>query len=180
MADWSALRLRAYERHLKLRTRAAASDLPLIYAGDLLAAAEADTGFAIQALPPGDPLLAGAQAFLDRDFEMIWYATPCGDLSPERQRFAQAHEFATCGSILHFNMTIASPTIRRLPIPAHQRTPPGRSRKDTARTSGVNGKPTCSPPNCSSHPRSAARLPLTTTCARTRSQRRPGCPRPAY
>ena len=93
MADWSALRRRAYEQHLKLRADMNMREYSLIHADDLLKAAEAATGFVIQSLPQGDPLLAGSQAFLDRDSEMIWYAIGSG-LSPERQRFAQAHEFA--------------------------------------------------------------------------------------
>jgi superfamily I DNA/RNA helicase/Zn-dependent peptidase ImmA (M78 family)/CRISPR/Cas system-associated exonuclease Cas4 (RecB family) len=93
MADWSALRARAYERHLKLRGHIDTKTQPIIHADALLEAAEEATGYAIQSLAEGDPLLAGAQAFLDRDSEMIWYAAGDG-LSPERQRFAQAHEFA--------------------------------------------------------------------------------------
>lgn len=93
MPDWSALRRRAYEQHLRLRDRIDAPENALVHADLLLGAAEETTGFAIQSLPAGDPLLAGAQAFLDRDSEMIWFGLG-GDLSPERQRFAQAHEFA--------------------------------------------------------------------------------------
>lgn len=93
MPDWSALRRRANTEHQKLRERLSGASDRLIHADDLLKAAEESTGFLIQALPIGDPLLAGAQAFLDRDSEMIWYAAG-GDLTSERQRFAQAHEFA--------------------------------------------------------------------------------------
>ncbi len=93
MANWSALRARAYQLHLKLRGDANTRDRPILPADDLLKAAVEATGFLIQPLEEDDPLLAGAQAFLDRDSEMIWYAVSA-DLSPERQRFAQAHEFA--------------------------------------------------------------------------------------
>src|SRR5438105_2736494 len=93
MADWAALRRRAFAQHLKLRELCGENGHPLIPSDALLKAAERDTGIAIQALPADDPLLAGAQAFLDRDSGMIWYgAGP--SLSSERQRFAQAHEFA--------------------------------------------------------------------------------------
>src|SRR4051812_44972498 len=93
MPDWSSLRRRANEQHRKLRERIDTSGNPLVHADVLLKAAEEATGFTIQSLPVGDPLLAGAQAFLDRDSEMIWFGVG-GELPPERQRFAQAHEFA--------------------------------------------------------------------------------------
>ena len=93
MANWAGLRQRARQQHLRLRELCRSHGHPLIPADALLKAAEIETGFGIQGLPAGDPLLSGAQAFLDRDSEMIWFASG-GDLTPERQRFAQAHEFA--------------------------------------------------------------------------------------
>ncbi len=91
MPDWTALRNRARQWHDRLRAGCPPFDAPLPPADLLLAAAEAETGLARVGLSPGDPLLFGAQAVLDRDSECIWYAQE--GVSPARQRFAQAHEF---------------------------------------------------------------------------------------
>jgi DNA helicase II / ATP-dependent DNA helicase PcrA len=93
MPDSAALRRRAYEQHVALRALVGSSAEPLIAADALLDAAQRATDIVVQPLPEGDPLLAGAQAFLDRDSQTIWYARG-PSLSPERQRFALAHEFA--------------------------------------------------------------------------------------
>src|SRR5579884_577272 len=93
MPDWTALRRRARAYHQQVRSQLPAQTPPLVPAEALLAAAEAETGLTRLPLPPGDSLLAGAQAVLDRDMGCIWYAQDDG-LPEARQRFAQAHEFA--------------------------------------------------------------------------------------
>src|SRR5690348_6770343 len=93
MPDWTPLRRRAYDQHCRLRALCPECVLPLLPADVLLHAAAEETGLTLQALPENDPLLAGAQAFLDRDSEVVWYAQG-PEYSPARQRFACAHEFA--------------------------------------------------------------------------------------
>lgn len=95
MADWNALRrrARALHRQLRLQLPPEARRTLLPTADALLQAAERETEVDRRALPAADPLLAGAYAVLDRDFPAIWYAAS-PDISPARQRFAQAHEFA--------------------------------------------------------------------------------------
>jgi superfamily I DNA/RNA helicase/Zn-dependent peptidase ImmA (M78 family) len=93
MPDWTPLRRRARAHFERLRAHLPDDGLPLPTAEAILEAAAAETGLARQPLPPGDSLLAGAHAVLDRDMGCIWYAQD--DTIPRtRQRFAQAHEFA--------------------------------------------------------------------------------------
>lgn len=91
MPDWSALRQRARIHHARLRAVLPRENMPLPSAETLLAAAEAETGYQRIAVSKRDPLLAGAQAVLNRDMECIWFAHQS---PPPQQRFAQAHEFA--------------------------------------------------------------------------------------
>jgi hypothetical protein len=56
----------------------------------LIKAAEEYTGYRCEYLPPNDPLLAGANAMLDRDFEVIWQRD---DLPKSMQLADAAHEF---------------------------------------------------------------------------------------
>lgn len=121
MADWRAIRQRAYAQYLRLcladsqveshgeaagerAERGAAAergegpaeytDSPgLLTAERILALCAAATGVRRTPVPIDDPLLAGAHAVLDRDASRIWYASGHA-ISQERQRFAQAHEFA--------------------------------------------------------------------------------------
>src|SRR5579871_4522484 len=92
MPNWSALRRRASEHHRRLRRYMAATADPLPTAQALLEAAEADTDVYSIALAPGDPLLAGAHAVLDRATPCIWYAQS-NQISATWQNFARAHEF---------------------------------------------------------------------------------------
>src|SRR5437016_4318223 len=92
MPDWTALRRRAREHHSRLLDFLPETPNILPTAEALLAAAESVTGVSRIAVSPGDSLLAGAQAVLDRDMFCIWYAED-KTVSAARQRFAQAHEF---------------------------------------------------------------------------------------
>ena len=89
MPDWTPLRRRADDRHCRLRALCPDCVLPLLPADVLLRAAAEETGMSLEALPANDPLLAGAQAYLDRDSEAVWFAWG-PEYSPARQRFAQA------------------------------------------------------------------------------------------
>jgi superfamily I DNA/RNA helicase/Zn-dependent peptidase ImmA (M78 family) len=92
MPDWTALRRRARVQQQRLCALLPADTPPLPTADALLDAAESETGLSRVPVPPGDSLLAGAHAVLDREAETIWYAQEAGS-APEWQRFAQAHEF---------------------------------------------------------------------------------------
>ncbi len=65
-------------------------DRALVPAAALLAAADAATGYARILLPPADLLLAGAQAVLDREAQMIWQSA---GQPTKAQHFDAAHEF---------------------------------------------------------------------------------------
>lgn len=91
MPDWTPLRQRAYALHLRMRAHIPKTTALLLSAERLLAAAEQETGLARTPVGADDSLLAGAHAVLDRQLEAVWYSDAA---SPERQRFAQAHEFA--------------------------------------------------------------------------------------
>src|SRR5579884_517434 len=93
MPDWSALRRRAYQHHLRLRARLSGDTALLPPADRLLGAAEKETGIRRTPVPPDDPLLSEAHAVLDREAGRIFYARGRG-VSAARQRLAQAHEFA--------------------------------------------------------------------------------------
>lgn len=79
-------------RQAALRYRADLADpAELVPADDLLARALEDCGLAAQALPSGDPLLAGALAVLDRSLRHIWSDA---SLPATTRRFSIAHEIA--------------------------------------------------------------------------------------
>ncbi|HLK57313.1 MAG TPA: UvrD-helicase domain-containing protein, partial [Chthonomonadaceae bacterium] len=93
MPDWSALRRRAYQHHLRLRAQLSGDPEILPPADQILDAAAAETGMRRTPVPPDDPLLSEAHAVLDREAARIFYARGRG-VSAARQRLAQAHEFA--------------------------------------------------------------------------------------
>ncbi|HLI49922.1 MAG TPA: ATP-dependent helicase [Chthonomonas sp.] len=93
MPDWSDLKRRADERHERLRKLMPLDTPVLAPAEAVLKALREETGFHEYPRAPTDPLLAGALAVLERDFGAIYYAVGPG-VSPERQRFSRAHEFA--------------------------------------------------------------------------------------
>lgn len=92
MPNWKGIRRRAAEKHRELRALCPTTNHPLIPADTLLRAAQQQSGYIIQPLREGDPLLSGAQAMLDHESERIWFAQGAST-SPQRDRFAQAHEF---------------------------------------------------------------------------------------
>ncbi|CEK17053.1 ATP-dependent helicase [Chthonomonas calidirosea] len=93
MPDWTDLKRRADERHERLR-KLMPPDTPVLAPAEaVLKALCEETGFQEHPLAPTDSLLAGALAVLERDFNVIYYASGPG-ISPERQRFSRAHEFA--------------------------------------------------------------------------------------
>lgn len=96
MFDTNALRQRAREWHDRLR-RTIPTDsndaAPIATAEQMLMAAAKETGVERAPVRPGDTLLAGAHAVLNRDYPIVYYAQGAG-VSAEQQRFAQAHEYA--------------------------------------------------------------------------------------
>lgn len=92
MPDWSNIRQRAYDTHIRLRSTFSESPL-LPHADKLLEAASEETGIKVSGYPPDDGLLEGALAVLNREFERIYYAQG-PSLPPSRRRFILAHEFA--------------------------------------------------------------------------------------
>jgi DNA helicase-2/ATP-dependent DNA helicase PcrA len=93
MPDWSDLKRRADERHERLRRLMPLNTPILAPAEAVLKALREETGFQEYPRAPTDALLTGALAVLDRDYKAIYYASGPG-VSPERQRFSRAHEFA--------------------------------------------------------------------------------------
>ncbi len=93
MFDTNVLRQRAREWHDRLRQIIPDDGASLPTAEQILTAAAKATGVERAALRPGDPLLAGAHAILNRDYPIVYYAQGAG-VSAEQQRFAQAHEYA--------------------------------------------------------------------------------------
>ncbi|MCS6775841.1 MAG: ATP-dependent helicase [Chloroherpetonaceae bacterium] len=91
MSDLNGIRRAARRHHQRLRQQCQPPHHGLPHAEQLLAAAEAETGLARQPLPPGDTLLAGAQAVFNRQFACIYYDQ---SLPASTARFVQAHEFA--------------------------------------------------------------------------------------
>jgi len=88
----SALRRRARYFHEMALERVGLVPGALAPAAALLDGAAQISGVAREALEPGDPLLAGAHAVLDRDAGRIWYAAGRQAAGP-RALFAQAHEY---------------------------------------------------------------------------------------
>jgi DNA helicase II / ATP-dependent DNA helicase PcrA len=86
MNHWIDLRRRAREQHAVLAGAAGGNHR----AQSLLEAAESTTG--IQGVPcrAGDPILAGAEAFLDSDVGVIWFNQ---DVDPTMAVFYQMHEY---------------------------------------------------------------------------------------
>lgn len=91
MSDPNGIRQAARRHHERLRRRCQPLTDPLFPAEQLLAAAAAETGLSLYPVPPGDPLLAGAQAVFNRHFACVYYDQ---SLPPSTTRFIQAHEFA--------------------------------------------------------------------------------------
>lgn len=82
---------REFRRAVLQRTPAGDEDplRKLLPADEVIAAAVLYCGLSVTALDPGDPLLAGAMAVLDRDVQRIWCTRA---RSPEAARFDIAHE----------------------------------------------------------------------------------------
>jgi DNA helicase II / ATP-dependent DNA helicase PcrA len=91
MADWSAIRRLADQRHAETRAGLKMPEDALISADQLIAKALDHEGLGQYPLTPSDPLLAGAHAILDRESYAIWHN---GNLPATTTRFNLAHELA--------------------------------------------------------------------------------------
>ncbi len=86
MSHWDAIRAQARAHHDTLIARAEGNPA----AEALLAAAEAVSGIAREPVPPGDALLAGGAAVLDREAGTIWFDN---GVEPWQALLTQAHEY---------------------------------------------------------------------------------------
>jgi DNA helicase-2/ATP-dependent DNA helicase PcrA len=86
MSHWVDLRKRARDKSKVLREAANGDS-----AADIVKAAEQTTKVKLVPCPPGDPLLAEAEAVLDSDSGIIWFNQ---DIPPALLAFYQLHEYA--------------------------------------------------------------------------------------